>query len=189
MTMNALELGCLTSALGLVGTLVAPATACAHDTTVAEKARGTTATHATATAEPLAPSVVSTATEIAGLAGGGGLPVPSTTTPVTTAPASAAPANGADTAPVRVDITKSDEPPAEASCDKDCELSSSSEIKLLPQVVMKTLVEMPVVGTFLITPVTTGVTVAPVEGLPALTFAVKPTKITQGSGLVAIGRF
>jgi hypothetical protein len=184
MTMNALELGCLTSALGLVGSLVAPATACAHDTTVAEKARGTTATHAIATAEPLAPSVVSTATEIAGLAGGGELPVP-----VTTAPASAAPANGADAAPVRVDITKSDEAPAEASCDKDCELSSSSEIKLLPQVVMKTLVEMPVVGTFLITPVTTGVTVAPVEGLPALTFAVKPTKITQGSGLVAIGRF
>jgi hypothetical protein len=90
---------------------------------------------------------------------------------------------------LRVDIMKRDAASIEASCDRACELSSSSEVSLLPKVVMRTLVAMPVVGTYVITPVTTGVTVAPVEGLPALTFAVKPTKIAQGSGRVARARF
>jgi hypothetical protein len=173
--MKALDLGCLTSALGLVGTLLAPSVACARDTTAEKAAHRRPAAPAMATVNPLPHS----AADLAAVAGGGA-----------GAAASAAPATEpVDPAPVRVDITKRDAAPVEASCDEACELSSSSELSLLPKVVMKTLVEMPVVGTFLITPVTTGVTVAPVEGLPALTFAVKPTKITQGSGLVAIGRF
>jgi hypothetical protein len=173
--MKAFDLGCLTSAFGLVGILMAPSTACARDTAVAEKtAHPVPTTHALATVEPLARS----AAHVAGWAGGG------------TAPANAAPsAEPIHPDPLRVDVTKRDAAPAEASCDRACELSSSSEISLLPKVVMRTLVGMPVVGTFLITPVTTGVTVAPVDGLPALTFTVKPTQIAQGSGLVAVGRF
>jgi hypothetical protein len=175
--MKALDRGCLSVALGLVGTLMAPSTACARDTAVAEKTAhhvATTHTHAAATVEPLAPSVA----DVSALNGD------------REAPASAAPSiEPIKPGAVQVDIMKRDAAPVEASCDSACELSSSSEISLLPKVVMKTLVEMPVVGTFLITPVTTGVTVAPVEGLPALTFAVKPTKIAQGNGLVAIGRF
>jgi hypothetical protein len=154
---------------------MAPSTACARDTAAAKSAaHAVPTTHAVATAEPLARS----ATDVAGLADGG------------VAPANAAPSTDPLAAgPMRIDITKRDATPSEASCDRACELSSSSEVSLLPKVVMRTLVAMPVVGTYFITPVTIGVTVAPVEGLPALTFAVKPTKIAQGSGLVAIGRF
>lgn len=172
--MKALELGCLTSALSLVVAL-APSMACARDTHVVKKtAHAAHASRSAATVKPLVPA----SAEATGLTGGSAVSA-------STVSESALPST---TGPVRVDITKSD-PPAEASCDKDCELSSSSEISLLPKVVMRTLFEMPVVGAFLITPVTTGVTVAPVDGLPALTFTVKPTKVTQGSGLVAIGRF
>lgn len=54
--------------------------------------------------------------------------------------------------------------------------------------IMRELVELPLVDTVMI-PVTRGVTIETSDGTPAITLAVKPTKITRGSGLVAIKKF
>ena len=48
--------------------------------------------------------------------------------------------------------------------------------------------ELPLIDTMMI-PVTRGVTIEAKDGSPALTLAVKPTKITRGSGIVAIKKF
>ncbi|HTV17058.1 MAG TPA: hypothetical protein VMG12_00265 [Polyangiaceae bacterium] len=48
--------------------------------------------------------------------------------------------------------------------------------------------ELPVIETVMI-PVTRGVTIEAEDGSPAITLAVKPTKITRGSGIVAIKKF
>lgn len=61
-------------------------------------------------------------------------------------------------------------------------------LPLLTDEILRELVELPLLDTVM-APVTRGVTFETVDGGPAVTFAVKPTKFTRGSGLVAIGRF
>lgn len=82
------------------------------------------------------------------------------------------------------------EPDGEA-CEPGCppkRPSPKSPMSLLPEVILRNLNEVPVLAAFIM-PVTEGVTITPAEGLPAVTFTVKPTKFTRGSGLVAVSRF
>jgi hypothetical protein len=87
-----------------------------------------------------------------------------------------------------VDLDSSDDVKPDKLCGEDPQCGTIHKIDLLPEVVFDTMEELPVVG-LLVIPMTKGMTIDPGEGLPALTFAVKPTKITRGSGLVAIGHF
>ena len=63
------------------------------------------------------------------------------------------------------------------------------QITLLPEALLRNLGEVPIVGDVLVTPVTRGITVAPLDGLPEVTLKVKPTKFARGDGLVVISRF
>jgi hypothetical protein len=74
------------------------------------------------------------------------------------------------------------------TCEQDCPSKRKSAIALLPEVILRNINEVPLLAAFFM-PVTEGVTITPAEGLPAVTFTVKPTKITRGSGLVAVSRF
>lgn len=66
--------------------------------------------------------------------------------------------------------------------------SDAKKVPLLTEDILRELGQLPLIETMMV-PVTRGVTIETGDGTPALTFAVKPTKITRGSGLVAIGRF
>jgi len=70
-------------------------------------------------------------------------------------------------------------------CAKPC---SPKPVPLLTDDILRELGELPLIDTVM-APVTRGVTIQTEDGSPAVTFAVKPTKITRGSGLVAIRRF
>jgi hypothetical protein len=74
------------------------------------------------------------------------------------------------------------------SCAPSCPPKRKSVISRLPQIILHNLDHVPVLAAVIV-PMTEGVTITPAEGLPAVTFALKPTKITRGSGLVAVGQF
>jgi len=76
--------------------------------------------------------------------------------------------------------------PSELACGDTC--PKPLNLQLLPQALMRDLENYPVLDA-VVTPVVTGVTVQTLEGLPPVTITVKPTKITQGSGLIAVTRF
>ncbi len=65
---------------------------------------------------------------------------------------------------------------------------NGNKLLLFTDGLLEDMGDLPVLGAFLL-PVTEGVTIPTFEGLTSLTFAVKPTKITRGSGVVAIGTF
>lgn len=75
-----------------------------------------------------------------------------------------------------------------ARCEDGCGPRPARGFSALPAVLLRELGEVPVLGA-VIMPVTEGVTFTPFDGLPPVTFAVKPTKFTRGSGFVAIGTF
>lgn len=88
----------------------------------------------------------------------------------------------------QVDLDPSDDVKVDKLCGDDPQCGTLHQIDLLPEVVFEKMEELPVLGVFVI-PMTKGMTLDPGEGLPVVTFAVKPTKITRGSGLVAIAHF
>ena len=100
---------------------------------------------------------------------------------------SASSAGSAGNIEPHVDLDASDDVKVDTLCENP-QCGTVHQIDLLPAVIFEQLEELPVLGLFVI-PVTKGVTIDPGEGLPRLTFAVKPTKISRGSGLVAIARF
>jgi hypothetical protein len=205
--MKAVMTGCLSVALGLAGSLAAPSEACAGDTTVAKMTTETAQPAAKSAAKSGAKSARKTAkrphAKGARARASAALldPVPAPVVdPHTAAGAALAPA-GAVSAPAAQDpatLLDVDETTAagEDGCKRDgdserppqCLERPKSEIELLPEVILKNIVDTPVLGAF-VTPVTEGVTFETVEGLPSVTVLVKPTKITRGSGLVAVGTF
>ena len=76
--------------------------------------------------------------------------------------------------------------PSDLACGDTC--PKPLNLQLLPQALMRDLENYPVLDA-VVTPVVTGVTVQTLEGLPPVTITVKPTKIAQGSGLIAVTRF
>lgn len=176
------------AALGVAAYLASTAPACAHDTKPAgapHAARSATAAPASLPLQVpvplpdpalLLPIVVQSQAASAGAAKSA--PSPS--------PKDAKPASGE---PTTVEVTPAAEaPPAGEACEGECPAKRKSEISLLPELILRNLEEVPLLAVMML-PVTEGVTITPAEGLPAVTFAVKPTKITRGSGLVAVGKF
>jgi hypothetical protein len=171
---------CLAAALA--GSLAAPSTACARDAHGVAPARAA-ARQASARlpparpkADPLPARLRPSAVDVSGVV----------------AQAQSAAAAAATTDLLDEDVaaaTAAHQAKADGACMDDCQLKPATDITVLPQTILRNLGEMPIVGEVLITPVTRGYTVVPAEGLPALTFTVKPTKITRGSGLVAFARF
>jgi hypothetical protein len=163
--------------------LAVPSTACAHDTPAKARATARQAPArvlpAPSKADPLPPSLRPSAVDVSGVvaraqSAAAAAAVPSTTDLLDEDVAAA---------------TGAHPPQAEGACTNECELRPATDIMVLPQTILRNLGEVPIVGDVLITPVTRGYTVVPAEGLPALTFTVKPTKITRGSGFVAFARF
>jgi hypothetical protein len=74
---------------------------------------------------------------------------------------------------------------AAPDCTKPCAVQAGPFIA--DQLLMR-LGADPLLGT-LMAPITRGVPISGGDGMPALAFAVIPTQITRGSGVVAIGRF
>jgi hypothetical protein len=77
--------------------------------------------------------------------------------------------------------------PNDAACGDSCP-PKPLNLQLLPQEIMRNIDQVPVLDA-VVTPVTTGVTLETLEGLPPVTITVKPTKITRGSGVIAVTRF
>jgi hypothetical protein len=174
--MRTLYVGCLTLASSVAGHLATPAKACGHDTFAAERARpawpdavSSLPAHAVDPHSSRMPALVDVPAEVHALEG-----------------ASDDPATTAGRDPHQVDLDESDDVVLDDMCVKQC--GTVQNINLLPGVIFEQMAALPVLGAFVV-PVTTGVTIEPGQGLPALTFAVKPTKITRGSGFVAIARF
>jgi hypothetical protein len=172
------------AAAALAGSLATPSTACARDThrraAPAAAARQAARTlPATPKADPLPPSLRPSAADVSGVVAEAQSAAAAAATPSTTdlLDEDVAAATAAHQAKV------------DGACTDDCQLKPATDITVLPQTILRNLGEMPIVGDVFITPVTRGYTVVPAEGLPALTFTVKPTKITRGSGLVAFARF
>jgi hypothetical protein len=97
-------------------------------------------------------------------------------------------AGSASNSESQVDLDASDDVKVDKLCGEDPQCGTMHQIDLLPEVVFAKMEELPVLGVFVI-PVTKGMTLDPGQGLPVVTFAVKPTKITRGSGLVAVAHF
>jgi hypothetical protein len=100
---------------------------------------------------------------------------------------SASSAGSAGNTEPQVDLDASDDVEADQLC-ANPQCGTVHQIDLLPQLVFDELEDLPVLGAFVL-PVTKGMTIEPGDGLPTLTFALKPTQIRRGSGLVAIARF
>jgi hypothetical protein len=77
--------------------------------------------------------------------------------------------------------------PNDAACGESCP-PKPLNLQLLPREIMRNIDQVPVLDA-MVTPVTTGVTLEPLEGLPPVTITVKPGKITRGGGVIAITRF
>jgi hypothetical protein len=164
----------LSLALGVIGHLAAPTRAVAHDGFE----------RLAPTAHPAVAGSDSRASTLA---------VPSNLMPtladVQAVPSSAdadSTSDGAAPADAPVDLDASDDVELDRLCEKHC--GTVRHIARVPGVILEHLQELPVLGAFVV-PVTRGVTIEPGEWLPALTFALAPTKIARGRGLVAIGRF
>lgn len=97
------------------------------------------------------------------------------------------PAPPSDDTPPAADVQRLlTERPVPVTCTNPC--GGPKKLPGAPAELLRELGEVPVLGTVMV-PVTRGVTIETGAGKPTLTLAVKPTKITRGSGLVAIGRF
>jgi hypothetical protein len=169
----------LTLAVGLAAGLVAPSRACAHDTAGAELARS-----------PWHAALI-TATSIRpfdlDLLGSSVLPAIADGSGSSSTGDGAESAGGGDpTVAPQVDLDASDDVDVEELCEKRC--GTVQQINLLPEAIFERFEALPVLGVFVV-PLTRGVTVEPGQGLASITFAVKPTRVTRGSGLVVIGRF
>jgi hypothetical protein len=211
--MDILGTGCLTLALGLVGGLAAT-DACARDTAAHDAAAHDTAAHDTATHETAAheaapahrnskharphrparalpaPTPDAQASLLPAIAQVP--PAPDAVTVVASSSDGAASEGnsssrtGTSKPESQVDLDSTDDVNLDELCEKQC--GTVQEINLLPEAIFEKAEALPVLGMFVL-PVTKGVTLDPGQGLPAITFAVKPTKITRGNGLVAIARF
>ena len=199
LAMKAFVTGCLSVALGLAGSLAAPSEACASDTTGAKTTTETAQTKAKT--KPTRKSSKRPHAKPARARAAAALrePVPAPVVdPHTAAGAAWAPA-GAVSAPAATNpaaLLDVDEAKGKDGCQNhgdaqrppECLERPKSELELLPEVLLENITDTPVLGAF-VTPVTEGVTFETAEGLPSVTVLVKPTKITRGSGLVAVGKF
>ena len=77
--------------------------------------------------------------------------------------------------------------PNDEACGDNCP-PKPLNLQLLPREIMRNIDEVPVLDA-VVTPVTTGVTLETLEGLPPVTITVKPTKLARGNGVVAVTRF
>jgi hypothetical protein len=174
--MKALLTGSFALAVGMAG-LVAPSRAGAHDTAGAEfaRSRSRAAVVAATSAAPLDPLPSSGLPAVADVA-------------ASASTAGAEPTAGSREAnpKAQVDLDASDDVNIEELCEKQC--GTVQKINLLPEAIFERAQALPVLGLFVV-PLLSGVTVDPGQGLPPVTFAVKPTRVTQGNGLTVIGRF
>jgi hypothetical protein len=183
------------ASLGVAAVFGTPSTACARDTSVAgasltgsalagaARLASTQATRGIAKADPLPPRLRPSPSDVSGVVAAAN----SGAAEAAAAAAADASANLLDETPE--DVAARTQAKSDGACAEDCQLKPATDITLLPQTILRNLGDMPIVGDVLITPVTTGYTIVPAEGMPAVTFTVKPTKITRGSGLVAVARF
>lgn len=167
-------LGCASLAFGLAAHLASAPPACAHDTLPPSAPPSGWVSNRVALPALSEPALL--------------LPMidPSSITPAALEPGAADAARAA-TAGSTASATSGSEGEAEP-CEQECAPKRKSPIALLPEVILRNLNEVPILAMVML-PVTEGVTITPGEGLPAVTFSVKPTKITRGSGLVAVSRF
>jgi hypothetical protein len=157
---------CLACGLGLVGSFAVPSTASARDTS------GKTLAWAAAT--PQRPNPIPEMAHFPAIAA----------SLVSDAEKSGRARNDSPTD--AVDLDASDDVNLSQLCKKQC--GTVKEIRRLPRAIVDNLAGLPVLGAFVV-PVTEGLTIENAEGLPVVTFAVKPTKFGRGSGFVASGRF
>ena len=73
-------------------------------------------------------------------------------------------------------------------CDGECEGETVNKVLLVTDGVFQGIGALQILGSFVF-PETRAVTIAHADGTPAVSFTVMPTKITRGSGLVAMGKF
>jgi hypothetical protein len=174
------RLGCSSVVLGVAAYLASVSPACAQDTATPAKPRAKATSSAMAPRVPLLPPRSESA-----------LLLPVVERNRATArveSASEAPGVGATAVAIPPAPSSIDSGSEGESCEGDCPPKRKSPMSLLPEVILRNLNEVPLLAVFIM-PVTEGVTITPAEGLPAVTFTVKPTKFTRGSGLVAVSRF
>jgi len=181
--MNALNL--VLPCLALAGSLAAPSRACAHEPHAASAAAAASPIAALVTpalrkVDPLPESLRPSAADLTGV-------VAASQSQAATEAADAAALDSTELLDEDPDAANGDND--DGSSKDDGDLKPATDITVLPQTILRNLGDMPIVGDVLITPVTRGYTIVPAEGLPAVTFTVKPTKVTRGNGLVAIAHF
>jgi hypothetical protein len=180
--MKALYSAAWTVAVGVAAQIAAPGTACARDTLVLNVGMRSV------TLAPAGAGVVSPQLD----------PSPAVdalkTDPVSSSAAAAAavvPLIETEAAPGESVQLEIEDPrfdfPDDAACGDSCP-PKPLNLQLLPREIMRNLDRYPVLDA-VVTPVTTGVTVEPLEGLPPVTIAVKPAKIGRGSAVIAVTRF
>ena len=191
--MNALSSGCLTLVVGLAASLVTPPAA-ARETTGAETlAPKNAAPPPAASTRKLAKKKSTTGVSASSR---GRAARPSVLSPLGALPAASPPLLGsvsprdAAVATVVANEAEDEAPSDDAAAPPQAPKRKGAGNKLLlfTDGLLEDIGDVPVLGAFIL-PVTEGVTIPTFEGLTSLTLAVKPTKITRGSGVVAIGTF
>jgi hypothetical protein len=75
-----------------------------------------------------------------------------------------------------------------ADCDGQCKHETVNQTLLVADGIFQGLGALQVLGSFVL-PERRALTIARSDGAPTLSFTIMPTKITRGSGLVAMGKF
>ena len=194
--MNALYSGCLTLVVGLAASLVASPAEARETTGAAALAPKSAATPRVAAARDGSKSKTSSlqSSKKRGAVAASSAPSPLRTLPPRSAPTLLGSVSPRDAAVASVVAPSEDEPSEDtatalAPTPQPAKLKSTgNKLLMFTDGLLEDMGDVPVLGAFIL-PVTEGVTVPTFEGLTSLTFAVKPTKITRGSGVVAIGTF